>query len=216
MTVPFPAQSENDRLIPSTVRERDCFISSTVREWLSHSQHSQRMTVSFPVQSENETVSFPVQSENETVSIPAQSENETVPFPENKMGTQWLLTCVAPTAEEESGCSLENCHNPQTEGKQEYSHPHEWHQINPGETLASFPGLPRFHSSVCVQYNTRKWNYIERKPKNEDRGGLGKRLGRLWVQRKKVVLMCHSPQVASQQGSCLFMHEKESVYEVSP
>ena len=26
----------------------------------------------------------------------------------------------------------------------------------PSLTLASFPGLPRFHSSVCVQYNTRK------------------------------------------------------------
>ena len=24
------------------------------------------------------------------------------------------------------------------------------------ETLASFPGLPRFRSSVCVQYNTRR------------------------------------------------------------
>ena len=31
--------------------------------------------------------------------------------------------------------------------------------------LASFPGLPRFSSSVCVQYNTRK-RKSERKPKN--------------------------------------------------
>ena len=25
------------------------------------------------------------------------------------------------------------------------------------KNVASFPGLPRFSSSVCVQYNTRKW-----------------------------------------------------------
>ena len=116
---------------------------------------SENETVTFPVQSENETVTFPVQSEtvsfpvqsetvtfpvqSETVTFPAQLENETVSFPrnkavtvsfpENKIGTQWLLTCVAPRAEEESGCSLENCHSPQTEGKQEqeYSHPHMSH-----------------------------------------------------------------------------------------
>ena len=40
-----------------------------------------------------------------------------------------------------------------------------------GRILASFPGLPRFSSSVCVQYNTRKRSsasvyYIEHKPKN--------------------------------------------------
>ena len=35
--------------------------------------------------------------------------------------------------------------------------------------IASFPGLRRFSSSVCVQYNTQKRKsvyYIERKPKN--------------------------------------------------
>ena len=49
--------------------------------------------------------------------------------------------------------------------------------------LASFPGLPRFRSLVCVQYNTRKRKsssasvyYTERKPKNENGGGLGMRL----------------------------------------
>ena len=50
--------------------------------------------------------------------------------------------------------------------------------------VASFPGLPRFRFSVC---NTRRQNralppdsasvyYTERKPKNENGGGLGKRL----------------------------------------
>ena len=82
------------------------------------------MTVSFPTQSVNETVPFPAQLVNETDSFPG-NKVVTVSFSENKIDTQWLLTCVAPTAEEESGCSLENCHSPQTEGKQEYSHPHE-------------------------------------------------------------------------------------------
>ena len=31
-----------------------------------------------------------------------------------------------------------------------------YHMFNPAVTIASFPGLPRFCSSVCVQYNTRK------------------------------------------------------------
>ena len=31
-----------------------------------------------------------------------------------------------------------------------------WRKRATGSELASFPGLPRFSSSVCVQYNTRK------------------------------------------------------------
>ena len=42
------------------------------------------------------------------------------------------------------------------------------------EIVASFPGLPLFCSSVCVQYNTRKRALFrfrtERKPKNKKKG----------------------------------------------
>ena len=50
--------------------------------------------------------------------------------------------------------------------------------INPcnNHHLALFPGLPRFRSLVCVQYNTLPPPWIERKLKNENRGGLGTRL----------------------------------------
>ena len=56
--------------------------------------------------------------------------------------------------------------------------------ITPPLYLASFPGLPCFCSSVCIQYNTRKRKstktgssasvyYTERKPKNKKRGRPG-------------------------------------------
>ena len=53
--------------------------------------------------------------------------------------------------------------------------------------VASFPGLPHFCSSVCVQYNEWKQKssecssasvyYTERKPKNTNGGGFETRLG---------------------------------------
>ena len=50
--------------------------------------------------------------------------------------------------------------------------------------VALFPDLPRFSSLVYVQYSTRRREesvyYTERKPKNENGGGLGTRR-RKWL-----------------------------------
>ena len=76
------------------------------------------------------------------------------------------------------------------------------------ENVASFPGLPRFRFSVCVQYNTRRRfafsiihggasvYYTQRKPKNENGGGLGTRLLRIKALKcQTLVIVRHKPRL---------------------
>ena len=67
-----------------------------------------------------------------------------------------------------------------------------WSRLDITCKLTSFPGLPRFCSLVCIQYNMQKRKSIfplpcECKPKSKNRGGLGTRLPESYVCDCKVV-----------------------------